>query len=161
MHHAAIHLFSIGHSNHAAAAFLQLLQLHEIACLADVRSAPYSKYNPQFNREKLAAFLEENNITYLWLGDSLGGRRRTEGNYMYDEVFADGIHALLETAALQRTAMMCSEEDPRNCHRHNIICRNILNEFSGEPPVQITHIRGDGKTETADSIVTVRQQRLF
>jgi uncharacterized protein (DUF488 family) len=159
MHHPA-QLFTIGHSNHTAETFLQLLQQHGIACLADVRSAPYSRYNRQFNREKFAKFLESNDIAYLWLGDSLGGRRRSDEGYMYDEGFTKGLQVLLETAATQRTAMMCSEEDPRNCHRHNVICRSMIysNAYGN---IQLTHIRGNGTTEAADSIITVRQQRLF
>jgi uncharacterized protein DUF488 len=47
-------LWSIGHSNHSIERFLALLRQHEIATLADVRTAPYSRYSPQFNRDELA-----------------------------------------------------------------------------------------------------------
>jgi len=160
MHPSVTHLFSIGHSNHTAEHFLQLLQRHDIVCLADVRSAPYSRYNPQFNRESLAALLQQHGIAYLWLGDSLGGKRRVEGNYSYDETFGRGLELLLKTADSHPTAMMCPEEDPRQCHRHHVICRYILSGRHTEQ-VHISHIRGDGKTEVAGIIITVRQQKLF
>lgn len=154
-----VQLFSIGHSNHTDEKLLSLLQLHGIACLADVRSAPYSRYNPQFNRERLAAFLQENGIDYAWLGDSLGGRRKTGDEYAYDAVFKQGLQQLLHTGAAQVTAMMCSEEDPRHCHRHHIICSNLVRH--GHPAEKLVHIRGNGSLETAAGIITVRQQKLF
>lgn len=52
-------IFTIGHSNHSLDTFLEFLLRNEIAALADVRSAPYSRFNPQFDRDTLATKREE------------------------------------------------------------------------------------------------------
>ena len=52
-------IFTIGHSNHPAGHFLSLLGRHGITALADVRTTPYSRFNPQYRRETLAASLHE------------------------------------------------------------------------------------------------------
>lgn len=67
-------VLTVGHSNHAPEAFLALLTRHGVTALADVRSAPYSRFNPQFNRNALSASLADNDIAYVWLGRELGGR---------------------------------------------------------------------------------------
>jgi uncharacterized protein (DUF488 family) len=66
-------IFTIGHSNHIIEVFINLLTSHNIDLLVDVRTTPYSKYSPQYNRENLSKSLKENNISYLHKGDSLGG----------------------------------------------------------------------------------------
>tara|TARA_B100000497_G_C7693373_1_gene422408 strand:+ start:4608 stop:4841 length:234 start_codon:yes stop_codon:yes gene_type:complete len=59
-------LYTIGHSNHAIADFVSLLQLHKIEAIADVRSAPYSRYNPQFSKEALQQSLKGYDIAYVF-----------------------------------------------------------------------------------------------
>ena len=68
-------VFTIGHSNHAAGVFLELLFRHEIEEVVDVRSSPHSRYNPQFNRKTLQAALSEAGIGYVFMGAELGGRQ--------------------------------------------------------------------------------------
>ena len=67
-------IFTIGHSNHSLERFLELLKQHRIEAVCDVRSSPYSRMNPQFNRENLKQSLREVNITYVFLGRELGAR---------------------------------------------------------------------------------------
>jgi len=67
-------LFSIGHSNVAAERLIALLEQHGIQTLCDVRSAPYSRYNPQFNRETLAETFRAAGIAYRFMGNVLGGK---------------------------------------------------------------------------------------
>ena len=69
-------LWTIGHSNHSAEKFLDLLSRHGIACVVDVRSIPYSRRNPQFNRERMSRSLSSRNITYVWEGEALGRKAR-------------------------------------------------------------------------------------
>jgi hypothetical protein len=125
-------LYTIGHSNHPIARFLELLELHRIALVCDVRSTPYSRFNPQFNRETLAATLPRSGIGYLYLGDALGGKPKEPG-YPADEQaryaliaasdrFRAGVERLLREAAAHRTAVLCAEQDPRRCHRGALIC---------------------------------------
>ena len=67
-------VLTIGHSNHTLGFFIELLRRHRVTALADVRSAPYSRFNPEFNRGALADSLKGNGIDYVYLGDALGGR---------------------------------------------------------------------------------------
>jgi uncharacterized protein (DUF488 family) len=67
-------VFTIGHSTHSETRFIDLLQLHHITAVCDVRSKPYSRRNPQFNREDLKETLDDNGIAYVFLGKELGAR---------------------------------------------------------------------------------------
>jgi len=144
----ALELFTIGHSNHPLRRFMELLALHAIQALCDVRSTPYSRFNPQFNRESLATALGEGRIAYLYLGEELGGKPR-EPDYPTDEKarfariaesqrFRAGLERLLAEAAARRTAMMCAEKDPARCHRGLLICPNL------PEGVMVRHILADG-----------------
>jgi uncharacterized protein (DUF488 family) len=160
-------LYTIGHSNHSAEHFVELLQRHSIEVLADVRSQPFSRYTPHFNRESLAAILLRHKIRYWFIGDQLGGR--PSGNQFYDDAghvlyhrlaeadfFVQGIDRLLHGIKSHRAAMMCSEEDPLICHRHRLVAR-ILHERG----VTIQHIRDDGRIETYEQIEPAEQQRML
>lgn len=160
-----ITLYTVGHSNRSLTAFLELLQRHGIESLVDVRSAPYSRYVTHFNRAELEYSVESHKIRYTYLGAELGGR--PPGDEFYDDndhvlyyrvatapFFRDGIEKLIEEGAVYRTAFMCSEEDPTNCHRRLLIARVLLDEG-----VRVIHLRGDdseqteqGKTVTAPSL---------
>lgn len=172
--HSGLHLYTIGHSNHPVEAFIQLLQQYEIGLLADVRTALYSLYNKQFNRETLQTSLEQANIAYRWIGETLGGKRedlqssmgfRQEELFNQDAAYQQGIETLIGLTGQQRTAIMCSEEDPRHCHRHRIISITLL---YGKTPaarqlsaIHIHHIRANGSIEDAAKIPVVYQPPLF
>ncbi|TMQ69648.1 MAG: DUF488 domain-containing protein, partial [Candidatus Eisenbacteria bacterium] len=66
--------YTVGHSSHSLERFLWLLKGHGITAVTDVRSAPYSRHNPQFNREALAPELSAHHIAYVFLGKDLGAR---------------------------------------------------------------------------------------
>ena len=68
--------FTVGHSNHPIGKFIELLRLHAIELVCDVRSTPYSRFNPQFNRETLLGELKKHGIGYIFLGRELGGKPR-------------------------------------------------------------------------------------
>lgn len=76
---ATIH--TIGHSNHSARRFIDLLLGASIDCVADVRSTPFSRRNPQFSRKALAASLKDAGIEYWFLGDALGARPKDSAYY--------------------------------------------------------------------------------
>ena len=133
-------LFSIGHGTRSQEDFLRLLKAYGINYLIDVRSVPYSSYNPQFNREKFKQFLEDHDITYVFMGDSIGGRPSDpscydlKGNVDYEKVttksyYQEGI-ARLKTAWRKEIsiALMCSEARPSECHRSKLIGRSLLGE---------------------------------
>jgi uncharacterized protein (DUF488 family) len=163
-------LFTIGHSNHSIEKFTQLLDKNGIMILVDVRTAPYSHYNPQFNKENLQSYLALHDIQYAYAGKYLGGHPSDPSCYKsrvlpkesvdylhevdYPEVmkrkwFIQGIQQLLELADQDVTAIMCSEEDPSECHRHHLIAKYLLAEH---PEVDVRHIRGDGTIYRASSI---------
>jgi uncharacterized protein (DUF488 family) len=165
-------LYTIGHSNHPIEKFVGLLEANKIVLLVDVRSAPYSRYNLQFNKETLESRLfRYYNVKYVYAGKHLGGRPTDPTCYKsgkipaqetdflhevdYSEVmqrpwFLKGIERLLELAEKQTAAIMCSEEDPSQCHRHHLIAKYLMNEF---PDWKIRHIRGDGKVINATTIL--------
>jgi len=169
-----IRLYTIGHSNHLLEKFARLLQANEIQTLVDVRSAPYSKYNPQFNVDEVSKSLPKVAIHYLYLGGELGGRptdpscyknhliRDATTDYLHEvnypevmnrEFFQRGIHRLLEMVYEGTVCIMCSEEDPAHCHRHHLIAKFLL---KAHPEVEVWHIRGDGNLVKASQIhVTV------
>ncbi len=67
-------LLTIGHSNHTVEKFIRLLEDNRVMTLVDVRTSPASRYNPQFNKELLAASLDARYIQYVFAGKFLGGR---------------------------------------------------------------------------------------
>ncbi|HUK19855.1 MAG TPA: DUF488 domain-containing protein [Bryobacteraceae bacterium] len=125
-------LFTIGHSNRSLNDFLALLRAHKIELLADIRTVPKSRHNPQFNREALAESLPSAGIDYLHL-PHLGGLRhprpdsinlawrnasfRGYADYMQTPAFETALEELLQAAAFRRTAIMCAEAVPWRCHR--------------------------------------------
>lgn len=163
----AITIYSIGHSNQPQDAFIALLQRHGIQSLVDVRSAPYSRYVPHFNRPELEYAVERAGIRYLYFGDELGGRPPgdefydSEGYVLYYRAarapfFLRGLERLTDEGALYRTAVMCSEEDPTNCHRRLLIGRVLE-----EQHVSVLHIRGDDRIQTADDFRRDQQLSLW
>jgi uncharacterized protein (DUF488 family) len=165
---ATDYIFTIGHSNTPIDVLLANLRAYEIEALVDVRSQPYSKYTPHFNRPDLSSRLQEEGIRYAFMGDTLGGRPDgrefydDEGHVRYDlwsasDAFAEGIVKLKGSATRRRTVVLCSEEDPEACHRHLLIARVLASD--GWPPSRIAHIRGDGSCTLDESIAV--QQDLF
>ena len=115
-------LYTIGHSNHTIENFIALLKRYGVTCIADVRSAPYSRYCPQFNKDTLAANLQAAGITYMFLGRELGARPDDpccyKGGFVnFQEIakreeFKRGIERLLADISKHRVALMCAEKDP-------------------------------------------------
>ena len=151
-------LFTIGHSTHSLAAFLELLAAHAITAVADVRSSPYSRYNPQFNREILQKTLQKSAIQYVFLGQELGPRSDDPACYVNDkvqyhllartELFKQGLQRLKKGMKSFRIALMCAEKDPITCHRTILICRHLRRDG-----IRISHILEDGSLEdNEDSI---------
>jgi len=159
-------VYTVGHSDHATEAFLDLLRQHEIALVADVRSQPYSQWVPQFNRENLARDLQAAGIRYAFLGDSLGGRPKDRKLYdpgqpypNYERLAASpgylaGIEQLLQLAAAERVAILCSEGDYQNCHRGKLITPTLLARGA-----RVLHITTDGAL--VDAAAEPRQLMLL
>lgn len=148
------HIFTIGHSDHAIERFIELLREHGVTALADVRSQPYSRFHPQFNREPLRACLKAAGVHYVPLYEELGARRTeaqcyaADGKARYDLIakaplFQAGLRRVRQGAEQHRIALMCAERDPITCHRTILVCRHL--KPLGVP---IAHILQDGQLET-------------
>ena len=145
-------LYTIGHSNHTIEKFIDLLKQHKIEVVADVRSAPYSRYCPQFNKDVLAARLEAAGVGYMFFGRELGARPDDSSCYENGRVsfsliaerkeFREGLQRLLAENLIYRVALMCAEKDPLECHRTILVCRSLKGES-----IRIKHILGDGSIE--------------
>ena len=145
-------LFTIGHSNHAEDYFVKLVAHYHINVIVDVRSSPYSRHNPQFNRECLKSTLAANNIKYLFMGEELGARRAERECYKNNQVdfkcvsflpiFQAGIERIRKGLNYFRIALMCSEKEPLDCHRTILISRNMKWQN-----IHINHILSDGSLE--------------
>ena len=146
-------ILTVGHSNHPLEHFLELLARHGVTAVADVRSAPYSRFCPHFNRRALSSSLADRGMRYLFLGRELGGRPDDPacydegGRVCYDRVrrterFRGGVRQLLATAATRRSALMCAEKEPLDCHRTLLIAQAL--ERQG---VAVVHILAGGAIE--------------
>lgn len=145
-------LYTIGHSTHTVQRLIELLSMHTISAVGDVRSSPYSRYNPQFNREPLQNALREAEIEYVFLGKELGARSTDsncyiDGQVQFDlvaesELFHKGLERLRAGMDSFRVALLCAEKDPVTCHRMILVCRNLR---SGGMNIQ--HILEDGSLE--------------
>jgi len=134
-------IFTIGHSNLPLDTFTNLLKQHNISTLVDVRSQPFSSYNPQFNQGNLASHLKLNHIKYKFLGDKLGGypRHNNRLKLKLNQLYQQGITELIQIAEQERTVIMCSEGDFRECHRYYLIAKTLV--LQG---IEVKHIQGDG-----------------
>lgn len=147
-------LFTVGHSNHSLEAFIELLQKHDVTALADVRSHPYSRYLPHFNRSTLKDALLSANIHYEFLGRELGARPENQecyvdGKAVYEkiaatELFHQGIQRVLKGVKRYKIALMCAEKDPIVCHRAILVCQHLRSEQN----VEINHIKNNGDLES-------------
>ncbi len=153
-------LYTVGHSSHSFEEFAELLSRQKIDVVVDTRSAPYSRYAPQFDREILQRTLSKSGLKYLFLGGDLGGRPQkweyydSQGHVVYgriksDPSFSSGIERLERGITEFRVALMCGEENPARCHRRLLIGRTMV-----ERGHQIMHIRADGRIQTDAEVTT-------
>lgn len=149
-------VFTIGHSTHSAEAFLALLHQHQVEAVADVRSSPFSRFNPQFNRAPLEQFLKTNGIRYVFLGKELGARSEDRSCYLDGRVqyprlaqtplFQSGLDRVLRGTTRFRVALMCAEREPLECHRTLLVSKALA--ARGQP---VVHIHADGHLETHEA----------
>ena len=148
-------VLTIGHSTHSIGEFLDLLEMHGVTSVADVRSSPYSRRQPQFNREALRRVLEERGIGYDFRGVELGARSEERscyenGRVQYRRVaktdlFRSGVDLVMGEARERRVALLCAEKEPLDCHRTLLVARALADRC-----VSVAHIHADGRLETQD-----------
>jgi uncharacterized protein (DUF488 family) len=139
--------------------------------LVDVRSAPYSRFKPEFSKEPLTAALERHGVRYVFMGDSLGGRPddpdsyREDGRVDYERrrrhpAFQVGIRSLeAGWEAGHRIVLMCSEGKPQECHRTKLVAEELVH--MGIP---VSHIDEQGVERTHEAVmdsITNGQGTLF
>ena len=145
-------VYTIGHSNHDQRTFVGLLRAHAITAVADVRSKPYSGYNPQFDREILQRALLRDEIRYVFLGSELGARSSDPACYERGVVqferlaqtseFARGLDRVASGAQQYHVALMCAEKEPLECHRTILVARELRRRG-----LEVAHIHADGRLE--------------
>lgn len=155
-------LFTIGHSNHPIEHVIGLLLCHGVTALADVRSAPFSRFTPQFNQEQLRSALRGAGLHYVFLGRELGARSTDPSHYrdgkaQYDLMaqspeFQRGLDRLRIGIQTQRIALMCAEKDPLECHRTMLVGVRMRS-----PEIALVHILATGELETHEAA----EQRLL
>lgn len=153
-------IYTIGYGQRTLDELIAVLRQHAIAYLIDVRSAPYSRYKPEFSKDALAAQLAAAGIRYLYMGDTLGGRPDDPACYAADgKVDYDRMHAQpffqhgidrLERAATQqqRVVLLCSEGKPENCHRSKLIGAALV-----ERAVEVQHIDEEDALQDQAAII--------
>ena len=161
-------IYTIGHSTRSADEFLAILTAFGIELVADIRTIPRSRRNPQYDQESLKRVLTEHQIGYVHL-PALGGLRharkdspnsgwknasfRGYADYMQTAEFAAAIDDLIARAASSRTVIMCAESVPWRCHRslvgdallvRGIQVEDIMSEKSAKPHKLTAWARVDG-----------------
>jgi uncharacterized protein (DUF488 family) len=151
-------VWTVGHSNHGFDDFARLVLGERIEFLIDVRSYPFSRYTPHFNRDELEAGLAPLGVRYVFLGEALGGRPTREEHYdpegraLYgpmseEDSFRAAVDRLIDGARRYRIALVCSEGNPHDCHR-----RLLVGKVLAEAGVELRHILPDGSVRTEVSV---------
>ncbi|MBA1144208.1 DUF488 domain-containing protein [Mesorhizobium neociceri] len=150
MANRAIEVLTIGHSTLPYERFLALLRQASVTAIADVRTAPFSRHFPHFNRDVLCEELRQDKVAYVFLGAELGGRPKDtqffcDGVADYEKMaetddFARGLDRVIKGAKKFRIALMCSEHDPMDCHRCLLVGRALH-----ERGIIVRHILSSGQ----------------
>lgn len=150
--------YTIGHSTHTIDTLLSLLAQHQITAVADVRSSPHSRLNPQFNRNALAQALKQVGVSYVFVGKELGARSENpacylDGKVQYDllaktELFRAGLERVIRGSQDHRVVLLCAEKDPIACHRAILIARKLR-----DGGVDVQHILANGDLESHEQLI--------
>ncbi len=149
-------VFTIGHSTRPLEEFIRILQEHGVRKVADVRTVPRSRHNPQYNRETLPQSLREAGLEYVHLA-GLGGLRhpradspnlgwrnasfRGFADYMQTPEFAASLKELMDQARREPLVLMCAEAVPWRCHRSLIADALTVQGF------RVEHLLGPGRSQ--------------
>jgi len=134
--------FTIGHSTHSIEKFVELLQPYSIQAVVDIRSIPYSRHNPQYNRESLKKSLEKEGLSYIYMGNFLGAKYDLDlHNAREHNIFKKGIDRILRGLKKGfKLALMCAEKNPLKCHRFVLVSYAL-----SEKGILVKHILSNGE----------------
>jgi uncharacterized protein (DUF488 family) len=152
--------FTIGYGNYPIDRFIDILRNVEIDLIIDVRSSPYSRFNPHFNRENLEnSLVKKDNVNYRYMGDKIGGRYTDPGLLFPDgtvnyrkvqdtEKFQEGINEVLSIISSgKKIALMCAEKEPERCHRFALISPVLQSK-----EISVIHIRPDMELQANEDL---------
>ena len=154
-----IPVFTIGYGSRTLDDFVRVLQNYDIEFVLDVRSAPYSRFKPEFSKDALETHLRENAIRYIYLGDQLGGQPKDRDCYEDDKVvyarvkekafFRAGLERVRAAFRRQRrVVLMCSEGKPEMCHRSKLIAASLI-----ELGIPVAHIDEHDTLRGQDDVI--------
>lgn len=153
-------LYSIGYGNRSWEEVHSLLSARGCEFLIDVRSNPFSKFNPSFGKDSLAHLCQESRMRYVFMGDTLGGKPASDEHFDIDgkvnyillsesAEFQYGLSRLITASKKGICAcIMCSELRPQECHR----CKLIGSELK-KLGVGVVHIDEDGLDISQDEAI--------
>jgi uncharacterized protein (DUF488 family) len=165
-------IWTIGHGSRSIEEFIGLLRAAGVECLVDIRAYPASRRYPQFAREALENSLAGAGIRYAWEGKALGGRRRPQASsphvalknagfrayagHMETPAFRQGLDRLIDAGRGQRSAVMCAERLPWQCHR-NLVADSLVARGVG-----VLHLVGPGQSRehTLSRLARIEGERL-
>ena len=161
-------LYTIGHSNHSAEQFVELLKMNGVDVVVDVRSVPFSQYTTQFNKNEIRKTLRDNNIIYIHMGEEFGARREDRSLYNADgklsfektkksELFRKGVRRIED--GLEKgysIAFMCSEKHPQDCHRCILVGKAFY-----DMGYKVQNILEDGSTISQEDVGKILVDMYF
>lgn len=170
-HSPPLTVLTIGHSTHPIEEFVEMLKAHGVETVADIRTVPRSRHNPQFDRAVLPGLLADAGLDYVYIQE-LGGLRRAAkdspnggwrnasfrgyADYMQSEEFLAGLERLIDLAGRRRVAIMCAEAVPWRCHR-SLVGDALLVRGIAVEDIMTASSR---KAETLTSFAKVRGIRI-
>ncbi len=152
-------VFTVGYGGRTAAEIMELLRRRNIEILADVRSAPYSRHQPDFRRDRLRRITTDAGLRYVFMGRELGGRSDDpdcydrNGRPLYERFrekdgFGRGIARLRSAGERgRRVCLLCAESKPWRCHRARLIGPALL-----DAGISLRHILPDGSTVEQEAV---------
>jgi uncharacterized protein (DUF488 family) len=157
-HVSRMPIYTVGYGGRSVENLLDLLHKYEIEFLIDIRSQPYSRFNPQFSGNTLETFLKRHHLRYVFMGDTLGGRPSddacyTDGKVDYAKVrekdfYQQGIKRLQIVWEKQiAVVLMCAEIKPQECHRSKLIGNTLCDHH-----IDVAHIDEGGTLKTQELI---------
>jgi uncharacterized protein (DUF488 family) len=161
-------IYTLGHSTVSSSFFLSIIQKFGISCIVDVRSVPYSRHAPQYNKEDLSRFLKRNSIQYVFMGDEFGARREEQSLYSpsgyldfertrKSELFMRGIERINKGLQAGFTiALMCTEKWAIECHRSILVGKGLA-----DVGFEVVHIDHDSNTMTQPEMEQVLLKMYF
>ncbi len=159
-------IFTIGYGGRKIEAFIELLMRFDIRTLVDIRSNPYSRFQPAYRKQAFSEYLTQAGIHYIFMGEALGGRPKdpacyTDGKVDYKKLqqqpgYQTGITRLLHMAEESaRLCLLCAEARPQECHRTRLV--GVTLAASG---IEVIHIDENGLAKPHASVIPPVQAGL-